>query len=51
MFILPLVAVFLLTYFGLRTETLLEWSRKEVVVSKTLLGLFFLAMATLILFL
>jgi len=48
MFIVPLVAVFILTYFGLRTQTLLEWSRKNVVISKVLLGVFFLAMATLI---
>jgi len=48
MFIVPLVAVFILTYFGLRTQTLLEWSRKNVVISKVLLGVFFLAMAVLI---
>lgn len=48
MFILPLAVVFILTYFGLKTETLLNWSRKNVVISKTLLGCFFLAMAVLI---
>ena len=51
MFIVPLVAVFTLTYFGLRTHTLLEWSKRNVVMSKVLLGLFFLAMATLIILL
>jgi len=48
MFIVPLAAVFLLTYFGLRTQTLLEWSKRNVVTSKILLGIFFLAMAVLI---
>jgi hypothetical protein len=45
---IPLVTVFILTYFGLRTQTLLEWSKRNVVVSKVLLGFFFLAMAALI---
>lgn len=48
MFILPLAAVFTAVYFGLRTETLLAWSRRNVVVSKVLLGLLFLFMALLI---
>jgi cytochrome c biogenesis protein CcdA len=48
LFILPLILTFVAVYFGLRTETLLRWSRKNVPVSKTLLGLFFLLMALLI---
>ena len=48
MFIVPLVAVFVVTCFGLKTEVLLEWSRRNVVRSKILLGCFFLAMAVLI---
>ncbi|MEI6217867.1 MAG: hypothetical protein WCP86_03130 [bacterium] len=48
MFIVPLVTVFVLTYFGLRTETLLAWSKKNVVLSKLRLGTFFVAMAVLI---
>lgn len=48
MFVLPLVAVFLLVYFGLRTEALLRWSRRNVVLSKVLLGIFFLGTALLI---
>ena len=48
MFIVPLASVFTLTFFGLRTQTLLEWSKKNVVVSKVLLGIFFVAMAVLI---
>ncbi|OGV62374.1 MAG: hypothetical protein A2283_17745 [Lentisphaerae bacterium RIFOXYA12_FULL_48_11] len=51
MFILPLVVVFILTYFGLRTPTLLEWSKKNVVVSKVLLGSFFLVLAVLVMML
>lgn len=48
MFLVPLVTVFVLTYCGLRTATFLEWSKRNVVVSKILLGLFFLVMAVLI---
>jgi len=49
MFILPLVVVFILTFLGLRSQALLEWSRKNVAVSKVLMGLFFLVLAGLIL--
>ena len=48
LFVLPLVIVFIAVYFGLKTETLLVWSRRNVVVSKTLLGLLFILMALLI---
>ena len=48
MFILPLVAVLILAYFGLKTATLLELSRKNVVVSKCLMGVFFLGLLVLI---
>jgi hypothetical protein len=48
LFIVPLVTVFIAVYFGLRTETLLDWSRRNVVRSKLLLGLFFVLMAALI---
>ena len=47
-FILPLALVLLLTYFGLKTETLLRWSRQNVVISKCLMGLFFLGLLLLI---
>lgn len=47
LFILPLILTFIAVYFGLRTETLLRWSRKNVVLSKTLLGIFFLLMTFL----
>ena len=49
MFILPLVVVLALTCQGLQTPTLVEWSCRNVVFSKVLLGLFFLAMAVLVL--
>jgi hypothetical protein len=48
MFIVPLATVFLLTLLGLRTERLLSWSTKHVVISKILLGTFFLLMAAVI---
>lgn len=48
LFILPLITVFIAVYFGLRTEALLSWSRRNVVTSKLLLGLFFVLMALLI---
>lgn len=48
LFVLPLVIIFLAVYFGLKTETLLMWSRRNVVISKALLGLLFILMALLI---
>jgi len=48
MFILPLILTFMAVYFGLQTKTLLSWSRKNVIPSKILLGIFFLLMALLI---
>ena len=49
MFILPLVVVFLLTYRGLKLTRLIEWSVRNVFVSKLLMGGFFLALAAAIL--
>ena len=48
MFVLPIVFVFIAVYFGLRTQTLLGWSRENVVLSKILLSLFFISLAFLI---
>ncbi len=48
MFVLPLTVVFIAVYLGLRTERLLAWSRKNVVLSKYLLAAFFILMAALI---
>lgn len=49
MFIVPLVAVFLLTYFGIRMETLLQWSQRNVVASKLALAALFVCLGALIL--
>jgi hypothetical protein len=48
-FVLPLAVLLGLTCFGLGTPALVEWSRKNVVISKTLLGLFFLGMTLMML--
>jgi len=49
MFIMPLIAAIILTRYGLTTQTMLTWSRKNVSFSKLLLGLFFLAVAVYLL--
>jgi len=49
MFMVPLVAVFAGTYLGLKTDRLLALSRQNVVISKVILGLLFVAFAALIL--
>ncbi len=46
-FILPLVIVFILTWAGLGSRSLMNWGRREVVVGKVLLGVLFLALAAL----
>ena len=51
MFVMPLVVVFILTCFGLRAPTLIDWSKKNVVISKVLLGSFFLVLAALVMLL
>jgi len=48
-FIAPLVAVFGLTWAGLRFAQLMNWSIRNVVISKILLGLLFLGMVGLML--
>jgi len=48
MFTLPLIFVFILTYFGVRTPRLLDWSKRNVVPSKILLALLFLVLAAMI---
>lgn len=49
MFTIPLLFVFAVAYFGIKTSRLLAWSRGDVVPAKVLLGLLFLALAALIL--
>lgn len=48
-FVLPLALLLGLTCLGLGTPALVDWSRRNVVVSKVLLGLFFLAMTGMML--
>ena len=50
MFIMPLIIVLALTHHGLQLFSLIEWSRRNVTVSKVLLGCFFLALGGLIFF-
>ncbi len=48
-FVVPLVVILALTCWGLGTPALVAWSRRNVVISKVLLGLFFTAMAAMML--
>ena len=48
-FVLPLAAILGLTCLGLGTPALVDWSRRNVVFSKVLLGLFFIGMVVVIL--
>ena len=50
-FVLPLAVTLALTCGGLSTPALVEWSRRNVTVSKTFLGIFFLVMTGLLLLL
>ncbi|MEI6810300.1 MAG: hypothetical protein WCN95_16395, partial [bacterium] len=47
MFVVPLAGVFAISYCGLRMESLLSWSKANVVFSKVMLGLLFLVLAAL----
>ena len=49
MFVIPLVLAFTATYYGTRSEKLLDWSRSNVVPAKVALGILFLAIAGLML--
>lgn len=48
LFIVPLIVVVTLTCFGVGTDTLLAWSRRNVVPAKVLLGILFVGLAVLI---
>ena len=48
-FVLPLAVTLALTCGGMSTPALVEWSRRNVTVSKTLLGVFFLMMTVVLL--
>lgn len=49
LFVLPLAVVFFCFHRGLQLKALIAWSRRNLVVVKILLGLFFAAMALLLL--
>ncbi len=48
MFVLPLLVLFLSAYLGTSTSRLLEWSKREVFLSKILLGIFFVFLCVLL---
>ena len=49
MFIVPLVAVFVMAYFGIGSQRLVEFSRRHLVVSKALLSAFFIGLGVVLL--
>ena len=49
LFVLPLAVVFVCFHRGMQLTALIEWSKRNLVVVKILLGLFFSAMAVLLL--
>lgn len=51
MFIIPLLVIFAAAYWGMTTSKLLEWSKREVVISKVLLGVFFLLLGIFMIYL
>lgn len=48
-FVLPLIVVFVAFHRGVELKTFMEWSKRNLVVAKILLGLFFVAMAVIFL--
>jgi cytochrome c biogenesis protein CcdA len=49
LFVLPLAVVFICFHRGMQLKSLISWSRRNLVVTKILLGVFFTAMAILLL--
>jgi len=49
LFVLPLAIVFICFHRGMEVTALISWSKRNLVVTKVLLGLFFTAMAILLL--
>ena len=47
MFVVPLVVVTAASFLGARNQRLVDWSRTNVVWSKSLMGAFFAALAIL----
>lgn len=51
MFILPLVMVFGLTVYGMNVQSLIAWSKRQVVISKTAMACLFIALALILILL
>ena len=51
MFVLPLIAITVAALLGTRNQYLLDWSRKNVVWGKTLMGLLFIGLAGILMLL
>ena len=49
MFIIPLLAIFAASYAGTGLATMINWSKRNVVIGKTAMGIFFLILGILIL--
>ena len=49
MFIIPLLAIFAAAYAGTNLATMLNWSKRDVVIGKIMLGALFLGLAILML--
>ena len=49
LFVLPLVIVFVCFHYGMEVTSLISWSKRNLVIAKILLGIFFTAMALLLL--
>ena len=49
MFIIPQLAVFAAAYFGTGIVTLLNWSKRDVVIGKIAMGIFFIVLAVVML--
>ena len=47
MFIIPLIAIFAASYYGATTNILLRWTKNDVVIGKTTMGVFFLILGML----
>lgn len=47
MFIIPLIAIFAASYYGATTNVLLRWTKNDVVIGKTTMGVFFLILGML----
>ena len=51
MFILPLIGVFAAAYFGAGTLSLVKWGKREVTFGKIFMGLFFIVLAVILIWL